>query len=98
MEIAPDLSKAGHPVYRIVLTGGPCAGKTTSLTTLMTYLEEKGFKVLVVPEAATMMNKAGCFININKMTFSQLVRFQIDLMKMQMAHENIFLDLALNSE
>lgn len=92
-----DLSKASHPIYRICLTGGPCAGKTTVLTTLMPFLEENGFKVLLVPEAPTMMSKAGCFINIHKMSFSQLIKFQISLIKMQMAHENIFLEIAMNA-
>ena len=64
----------------------------------MSYLQEKGFKVLVVPEAPTLMNKAGCFIKIHEMTFSQLIKFQISLIKLQMAHENIFLEIALNSD
>lgn len=28
------LAKANHPIFRIGLTGGPCAGKTTGLNTL----------------------------------------------------------------
>lgn len=28
------LAKAKHPIIRICLTGGPCAGKTTALATL----------------------------------------------------------------
>jgi predicted ATPase len=28
------LSSAKNPIYRICLTGGPCAGKTTALATL----------------------------------------------------------------
>jgi len=28
------LAQATHPIYRVCLTGGPCAGKTTALTTL----------------------------------------------------------------
>lgn len=87
-----------HPVYRICLTGGPCAGKTTSLATLMTYLQDKGFRVFVVPEAATLMNKGGCFINSGEMNFRQAVRFQMNLMKIQMHLENVFVDLAINSE
>lgn len=32
------LSQSKHPITRICLTGGPCAGKTTALATLSTVL------------------------------------------------------------
>ena len=32
------LSNSKHPITRICLTGGPCAGKTTALATLSTVL------------------------------------------------------------
>lgn len=44
-----------HHVYRIVLTGGPCAGKTTALARLSGFLQERGFRVYTVPEMATML-------------------------------------------
>lgn len=91
------LSQGTQPIYRICITGGPCAGKTTSLTTIRSHLQEKGFKVLEVPEAATLMMKGGCFIQTSSMTFSQAVKFQISLMQMQMNLEDIFIDVAINS-
>jgi len=33
------LAEAKHPITRICLTGGPCAGKTTALATLSTTLQ-----------------------------------------------------------
>lgn len=33
------LSESKHPITRICLTGGPCAGKTTALATLSTVLQ-----------------------------------------------------------
>ena len=42
-------------VYLIVLTGGPCAGKTTALERLAGFLRERSFRVFTVPEAATML-------------------------------------------
>lgn len=33
------LSESKQPIYRICLTGGPCAGKTTALATLTTQLQ-----------------------------------------------------------
>lgn len=40
-------------LYEIVLTGGPCAGKTTALCRIENELRDKGFRVLSVPEVAT---------------------------------------------
>lgn len=41
-------------IKKIAVTGGPCAGKTTVLAYLRQKLEEKGYVVLIVPEAATL--------------------------------------------
>lgn len=46
-------------IQRIVLTGGPCAGKTTALAKLEQTLSNLGYKVVVVPEAATMLIGSG---------------------------------------
>ena len=75
------ISESKYPIYRVCLTGGPCAGKTTAMATLTENLIRKGFKVLQVPEAATMMMKGGCFIQTHKMTLMDQVRFQILIMK-----------------
>jgi len=40
------LAEAKHPITRICLTGGPCAGKTTALATLSSTLQQMGFAVL----------------------------------------------------
>ena len=40
---------------KIVLTGGPCGGKTTAITTLADKLRERGFGVFIVPEAASLI-------------------------------------------
>ena len=40
------MAKSKFPIYRICLTGGPCAGKTTALSTLSTILSQLGFRVL----------------------------------------------------
>ena len=48
---------------KICLTGGACAGKTTALTTITQDLTQLGYKVLIVPEAATMMMRSGALIN-----------------------------------
>ena len=43
----------GILVARIVLTGGPCAGKTTALSRIDQKLTEMGYRVFIIPESAT---------------------------------------------
>lgn len=47
-----ELSSEKH-VSTIVLTGGPCAGKTSAISRLVRDFTEQGWKVITVPEAAT---------------------------------------------
>lgn len=46
-------------IKKIVLTGGPCAGKSTALSKLQSYLLEKGYVVLIVSESATELIRGG---------------------------------------
>ena len=85
---------AACPVTRICLTGGPCAGKTTALATLNLHLKQLGYRVLLVPEAATILMHGGAFIQTPKMTLSYAVKFQISLMRLQMQLEDIFAEIA----
>ena len=48
-----------NKIHKIVITGGPCAGKTTAMAYLKRKLEEKGYFVLIVPEAATLCINGG---------------------------------------
>lgn len=48
-----------HRVFKIVLTGGPCGGKTKSIPFLKEKLEAKGFKVLAVSEVARYLKSSG---------------------------------------
>lgn len=47
------------PIYKVVMTGGPCGGKTTCLERLSNYLRERGFEVITCPEAFTLMVNNG---------------------------------------
>ena len=50
--------KLGPPrVHRIVITGGPCAGKTTAMAKLSLRLQNMGFDVFVVPEVRDAARK-----------------------------------------
>ena len=46
-------------VTKIVLTGGPCAGKTTALDRIRDILPGYGYRVLFVPETATELIGGG---------------------------------------
>ncbi|MDR1760943.1 MAG: AAA family ATPase [Bacteroidales bacterium] len=46
-------------IWQFVITGGPCAGKTTGLATLEQMLTKRGFKVIVVAETATELISSG---------------------------------------
>ena len=45
-----------------------------------------------------MLMKGGAMIQTHKLGFSDAVRFQINVMRTQMVLEDIFIDIALNSE
>lgn len=46
-------------VYKIVLTGGPCAGKSTVFDNVKEQLEKEGYYVICVPETAREYMKNG---------------------------------------
>lgn len=75
---------------RIVLTGGPCAGKTTALKRIDESLTELGYKVIIVPEAATIAINSGirCFGDkpLN------LYEFQNFILKFQYQNERLIED------
>ena len=49
----------GNLIAKIVLTGGPCAGKTTTISRIEEHLVKKGYHVLVLNECATETIKQG---------------------------------------
>lgn len=54
-------SKMNKPpmIYKLVLTGGPCSGKTTGQARLSTFFENLGWKVYRVPETASILFGGG---------------------------------------
>ena len=59
-----DLDEVG--LTRFCFTGGPCAGKTTAMASIASDLISLGYKVLLVPEAATLLMKGGAIIDSNQ--------------------------------
>lgn len=90
--------KAIQPeVFKVVFTGGPCAGKTTAITKLTELLREKGYTTFVVPEAATLISQSGGNLNLAIYTDQQKVKFQFFLMMIQMSLEDCLLGIARNA-
>lgn len=48
-----------NKIKKIVLTGGPCAGKTTALVKIIEHFSSRGFKVFTIPEVPTLFLQAG---------------------------------------
>ena len=46
-------------ITKIVITGGPCAGKTTAMSWIQNAFTEKGYLVLFVSETATELSSGG---------------------------------------
>lgn len=84
-------------IYLFALTGGPCAGKTTSLQFLSERFSPK-FKVYVVPEMATMTITAGVTIIPEKFTPDSHTRFTKAIMKAQMDLESYFHGMAKDED
>ena len=49
-----------HEPFKVVLTGGPCAGKSTALNLIKENLIQKGYDVYTVPETSTILLSNGC--------------------------------------
>jgi len=81
-----------HAVHRIVLTGGPCGGKTTALVQLHERLSALGYRVFLVPEVPTILITAGA--SFRDMSPDQLIRSEAALLTLQMAMEDAFLRIA----
>ncbi|QUB72107.1 AAA family ATPase [Prevotella multiformis] len=54
---------------RIVLTGGPCAGKTTALVKVIEHFSSLGYKVFIIPEVPTLFSQAGMDYLTDNRTF-----------------------------
>lgn len=83
-------------VYKVVLTGGPCAGKTTVQAMMSTFFENLGWKVYRVPEAATMLLGGG--VKFADLDEHDVFTFQQNLLKTLLQLEQTFFDMAATSK
>ncbi len=74
----------------IVLTGGPCSGKTSSMAYLTERLSDYGYMVFIIPETATMITNNG--IDRRKMDRpKQVALYEEAILDMQLALEETYL-------
>ena len=79
-------------VKRIVLTGGPCAGKTTALVRVIEQFSNLGYKVFTIPEVPTMFTQAGMnYLTTNKDFFFEGEKATLEI---QLALEDKFQRMA----
>ena len=84
------------PIHRIVLTGGPCAGKSSALDRVGTWLAVSGLQVFRVPEASTLLLGGG--ISVAGLALPALRTFQRGIVEVQLALEDAFAHFARASE
>lgn len=77
---------------KIVLTGGPCGGKTTALTTIVDHFTQQGYKVFTIPEIPTLFTQSGMnYLTSNKDFFYEGEKATLEI---QMALEDDFVKMA----
>ena len=77
-------------ICRIVITGGPCAGKSTALESIKKAFSGKGWTVLFVPETATELINGG----VAPWTCGTPAEYQRCQMELQIKKEAVFLRAA----
>lgn len=73
-------------ITKIVITGGPCAGKTTGLSKIQKAFGRMGYRVLFVPETATELISGG----VEPKLCGSNLDYQKCQMKLQLEKERIF--------
>jgi thymidylate kinase len=77
-----------NKIIRIVLTGGPCAGKTSALELIVDHFTNKGYKVFTIPEMPTLFTQSGMnYLTKNKDFFYEGEKATLE---MQLAFEDRF--------
>ena len=73
-------------ISKIVITGGPCAGKTTGMSWIQNAFTERGYTVLFIPETATELITGG----VAPWTCSSNGEYQKCQLKLQLEKEKVF--------
>ena len=84
--IEDNSNKKKQKIMKIVLTGGPCAGKTTAMNWIQNNFVKQGYKVIFIPETATELITSG-FAPWNTRTN---IDFQNIVLNLQLEKERVF--------
>jgi predicted ATPase len=88
-------------LLKVVLTGGPCSGKTSSLEHMTKTLLAHNVKVLTVPEVPTILLNGGCLFPGAHPTSDahakQLFEFEAAVLQLQHATEQSFARIGQSS-
>ncbi|KAH3763686.1 AAA family ATPase [Pelomyxa schiedti] len=97
--MGPDTRDENTPplLYRIVLTGGPCGGKTTALSEIAERLRSCGFQVFLIPENSTIFSNAGAGFPVHGTKAHQMC-WETSRIRCQMAMEDSFCRIARSSK
>ncbi len=76
----------GKRIRKIVLTGGPCAGKTTGMSWIQNTFEKMGYTVIFMQEPATELKSAG----ITPARCSSMMAYQLFQMELQLEKEAVY--------
>jgi len=80
------MSEKQKRTVKIVITGGPCAGKSTAIRDIKEYFTDKGYKVLCVGETATELISGG----VAPWTCPTNTDYQKLQISLQLAKEKVF--------
>ena len=79
-------------ITKIVITGGPCAGKSTAMSWIQNFFGKQGIRVLFISETATDLITGG----VAPWTCSKNVEYQEYHLKLQLLKEDIYYKAASN--
>ena len=80
---------AEKQITKIVITGGPCAGKTTAMSWVQNAFKKMGYAVLFVDETATQLISGGAAPWLSTSNRD----FQLQLIRLQQAKEKAFMEI-----
>ncbi len=84
------MGRSKQQITKIVITGGPCAGKTTAMSWIQNAFTKKGYMVLFVDETATELISGGAPWKYTKCNRD----YQFRLTQLMLAKELAFTEIA----
>lgn len=81
-------------ITKIVVTGGPCGGKSSAVKWIRDAFTASGYHVLFIPETATELLVGG----VPLVSHGSVMNFQKSNMGLQLAKERVFLEAARSLE